>query len=379
MKKKIMFFANHASFFISHRLNIYEEVKKKKYDFFLIIGKSSSKKMEKIALKKLNQLKIPFTILNFNSYNFNLINDIKSIIKLFILIKKFKPDVFHSVAPKPNLYGGLVSLFLPINKTVISLSGMGFLFTGNLSFLNFIKKILYLICLKLIFLKKNLTVIVQNKDDYKYLVDEFKIAKKIKLIKGGSGIKLDKFSKIKRHKNKNIVFSARLVKSKGIIEFIKAAKILKKQFPKWNFLIFGADDYKSHDSFNINEFKELVEKKIIIIKGYETNIVKILKNTEIFCLPTHREGFPKSVMEASAAGIPCIVSDAIGSKESIVNNKTGLLFKNRDYKDLIKKLKYLISNPKKRVFFSKNSKLFVKKFASVDIITKKIYKIYDSK
>ena len=376
MKRKLIFFANHASFFISHRLNIYQEAKKRNYKFLLIIGNSSSKKMEKIALKKLNKLKIPYIKLDFNSYKFNLIKDLKSIIGLFNLIKKFKHNIFHSVAPKPNLYGGLVSLLYPIDKTVISLSGMGFLFTGKLSFVNFIKKLLYLICLKLIFLKKNLTVIVQNKDDYKYLAKEFNILKKVKLIKGGSGIILDKFTKIKRVKNKNIVFSARLVKSKGIIEFIKASKILKNKFPNRNFLIYGADDYKSHDTFKINDFKEFLDKKIILIKGYETNIVKILKNTEVFCLPTHREGFPKSVMEAGAAGIPCVVSDAVGSKESIINNKTGLLFKNRDYKDLAKKLEYLICNQKKRVFFSKNSKLFLKKFASIYIITKKIFKIY---
>ena len=58
-------------------------------------------------------------------------------------------------------------------------------------------------------------------------------------------------------------------------------------------------------------------------------------------------------MEAGAAGIPCVVSDAVGSKESIINNKTGLLFKNRDYKDLAKKLEYLICNQKKSFFFKK--------------------------
>ena len=62
------------------------------------------------------------------------------------------------------------------------------------------------------------------------MTKEFNILKKVKLIKGGSGIILDKFTKIKRVKNKNIVFSARLVKSKGIIEFIKASKILKINF-----------------------------------------------------------------------------------------------------------------------------------------------------
>ena len=127
------------------------------------------------------------------------------------------------------------------------------------------------------------------------MTKEFNILKKVKLIKGGSGIILDKFTKIKRVKNKNIVFSARLVKSKGIIEFIKASKILKNKFPNWNFLIYGADDYKSHDTFKINDFKEFLDKKIILIKGYETNIVKILKNTEVFCLPTHREVSPNQL------------------------------------------------------------------------------------
>ena len=64
--------------------------------------------------------------------------------------------------------------------------------------------------------------------------------------------------------------------------------------------------------------------------GYK-NIIKILENTTIFCLPSYREGMPKSVLEASAAGIPCVVSDSPGCKESIKHNVTGLTFKNKNY------------------------------------------------
>ena len=179
MKKKILFFANHASFFVSHRLNIFEEAKKKNYNFLLIIGKSSSKKMEIIAIKKLKKLKIFYKILNFNSYEFSFINDLNSIIQIIKIIKNFKPNIFHSVAPKPNLYAGLISLVTPVKKTVVSFSGMGFLFTGKLSIINYLKKFLYLTILNIIFINKYLTIIVQNKDDYKYLIEKFKIKKKI--------------------------------------------------------------------------------------------------------------------------------------------------------------------------------------------------------
>ena len=120
-----------------------------------------------------------------------------------------------------------------------------------------------------------------------------------------------------------------------------------------------------------------MEKKTIEYKGYTTNLNSILKNSEIFCLPSYREGMPKSILEAAAAGVPCIVSNAIGIKESIINNKTGLLFRNKDYKDLAKKISYLINNPKKRKEFSIRGKLFVKKFASINTVTNKVFQIYE--
>ena len=378
MKKKIIFFANHAAFFISHRVNIFLEAKKKGYDFLLIIGKGSSNEMENIALKKLKFYRIPHKILNFNSHRFNILNDLCALLRIYFIIKKFKPNIFHTVAPKPNLYGGFLSTILSIKKTVISFSGMGFLFTGNLSIKNFFKKFFYLIILKFIFLNKKLIVVVQNNDDYKFLMKKFNLKKNIKLIKGGSGIDIKKFTRIKRKNNKNIVFSARLVRNKGINEFIRAAKKLKKNYPEWNFLIYGASDYKSHDSFNLENHKDEIKKKIIIYKGYKTNIPKILTNTEIFCLPSYREGLPKSVLEAAASGIPCVVSNAVGLKESVINNKTGLLFKNKSYIDLANKLEYLMVRPKKRNLFSLNARNFVKNFASINSVTREIFKIYES-
>ena len=145
-----------------------------------------------------------------------------------------------------------------------------------------------------------------------------------------------------------------------------------------NFLIYGAKDYLSHDEFNLNNYKELIKNKIIFYKGYKENVASIFQNSCIFCLPSYREGMPKSVLEASAAGIPSVVTNTVGCKEVIINNKTGLLVKPKDYKDLSLKIEMLIKNKNLR-----NSFLKIKKFArinsSLELVTKKIFNLYENK
>ena len=142
-------------------------------------------------------------------------------------------------------------------------------------------------------------------------------------------------------------------------------------------MIYGAKDYISHDSFYLDNYKDLIKRKIIIYKGYKENVGYILRNSCIFCLPSYREGMPKSVLEASAAGIPSIVSNTVGCREAVVNNKTGLFSKPKDYRDLSLKIEKLIKNKKLKNFFSKNAKNFVKKNSSLQVVTKKIFNLYE--
>ncbi len=377
MKKKILFLSNHLAFFVSHRLNIFLEAKKRNYDFLLVAGKQSSNNMENIALKKINSHKLSYKILDLKSYKFNLIQDIIFLIKFGKIIREYKPDIIHTVAPKTNLYGGMISFFFNIKLIVMSFSGMGFLFTDKLNFFNYLKKIIYLFILKIILLNKNLKIIVQNKTDYLFFKKNFKLKKNVILIKGGSGVNLKIIQKIKRKNVKNVVFSSRLVRNKGIIEFIEAAKILKPKFPEWKFLIYGANDYLSHDKFDLNKYKKEIKNKTIIYMGFKKNINKILENTTIFCLPSYREGMPKSVLEASAAGIPCIVSDSPGCKEAIENNLTGLIAKTKNYKDLSKKIEKLILNPYLQKKFSINGKKFSKINSSIEKVTQSIFNLYE--
>ena len=376
--KRLLFISNHASFFVSHRLNIFNYSLKKNYEFRLIFGKPASKKMEKIAIRELIKKKIKYLKLSYSNNSFSIMNDLFSFFKILNYIIKYKPDLIHSASPKANLYAGILGKFFNKISIVISFSGMGYLYTEKkINLIFYLKKLIFDSLLYFIFSKKKKRIIVQNKNDYALLKNKFNISQKnILRIKGGSGIDLNKFIKIKRKPTKNVVLISRVLKNKGVIEFFKAAELLKIKYPQWKFIIVGALDYNSPDKVNPNIINYYKKNKIIIFKGFENQISKILSKTEIYCLPSYREGMPKATLEALACGIPVITTNAIGCRESILPNKNGLLCKIRDHKSLAKKIEKLIVNPKLRKKFSINAKKYAKNNFSINEVTSKIFNVY---
>ena len=351
--KKLLFISNHAAFFVSHRLNIYHEAKKNNFKFQLIFGNAASKHMENEAIKQLKKYSINYQKLNYSNNSFSILKDINSIIYISKFIKFYKPDIIHSASPKANIYAGILSKFFSNIGLVMSFSGMGYLYTGNKkNLLFFMKKKLFEITLSFIFSKKKKKIIVQNSHDYFFLKKKFKLDKrKIAKVTGGSGVNLKKFLNIKKKKTKNIVMVSRVLKNKGALEFFKAAEILKSKFPDWKFIIVGSLDYNSPDQINPQVIKDFKKRKIVIFKDHTRSIPNVLSKAEIFCLPSHREGMPKATIEALAAGVPVVTSDAVGCKESIINNFNGLIFKTHSYKNLANKIEILILNSNLRKKF----------------------------
>ena len=378
--KKILFISNHAAFFVSHRLNIFKDAKKNGYKFHLIFGNPASTKMEKYAIQELKKEKVEFTKFNYSNNSFSLFNDLSSLIKMIYLTKEYNPNIIHSASPKANIYAGILAKLFNNASLVMSFSGMGYFYTRkiNSSFLHF-KKIIFENLLSFIFSKKNKKIIVQNTNDFFLLKKKFDISKNdIIKIKGGSGIDLKKYSKIKKIKTKNIVMVSRVLKNKGALEYFKAAELLKIKYPEWQFIIIGSLDYNSPDKINYNIIDYYRKNNIIIFKGYKKDIRTYLAKTEIFCLPSHREGMPKATLEALAVGIPVVTSNTIGCRESILPNKNGLLCKSQNYKSLAKEIEKLILNPKLRKNFSKNARVYAKNNFSINDVSKKIYKVYEN-
>ena len=376
--KKLLFLSNHAAFFVSHRINIFYESLKKKYQFYLIFGKPASEKMEKSAIKKLKKENVKFLNLNYSNNSISLLNDFSSIISMIRFIRNYNPKIIHSASPKANIFAGILAKLFGKVCLVMSFSGMGYLYTEKkLNIFFYVKKIIFDVLLSFIFSKQNKRVIVQNNHDYYLLKKKFNInTKHLIKIQGGSGVDIKKFSKFKK-KTKNIVMISRVLKNKGVLEFLKAAKLLKLKYPEWKFIIVGSLDYNSPDKIDLDIINYYKKKRLVSFLGYKENISNILANTEIFCLPSHREGMPKATLEALAAGVPVVTSNAIGCIESILPNKNGLICKQQNYKSLALELEKLIINPKLRKKFSINARKYAKCNLSINNVSKKIYEVYE--
>ena len=357
---------------------MFKESLERGYNFKLIFGNAASSKMEKFAIKKFNEEKLDYVKLNYSHNKLNLIFDLIAFFKILKIVKEFKPNVIHSASPKANFISSILALFSKFDKLILSISGLGYLFTKtSKSYLINLKKTIFCFIIRSSIKNQKKNVIVQNKDDYKIMKKQFKLSKKeIVLIQGGSGVNLNKYNILKKNNNKTVLMISRIVANKGINEFLNSAKILKKKYPDWKFLIVGGSDYKSPDTINKNYLNEFKKKKIVSIYDYKSNVIKFYENAEIFCLPSYREGMPKTILEASSCGLPVVTTDTVGCRDSIINNFSGLLCRPYDHNDLANKIETLIKDKKLRKRLGKNGKVYAKSNFAINKVTNKIFNLY---
>jgi glycosyltransferase involved in cell wall biosynthesis len=183
---------------------------------------------------------------------------------------------------------------------------------------------------------------VQNEDDRRAIIKIGALAPEKIVLIPGSGVDLQKFihSKIET-KLPIVLLPARMLWDKGIGEYIEAAKELKSIMPEWQFILAGAADYQNPTSVSMELLEELNAKKIIEWKGHIDDMTPYFCQASIVCLPSYREGMPKSLLEGAAAGCAIVTTDAVGCREAILPNVSGLLVPVRDG-EALKNALYLI-------------------------------------
>ena len=343
--KKIIFLSNVDSFFISHRLKIAEELKKRGFEVHIATEFTSYKKFLKKKGFMIHDIK-------FNRNSLNLFWAIIPMFQILLMLLRIKPNLLHLISLKPIIFGGLITLIIPVKSIVISITGLGSMFLYK-NFLSKLRENIILLLFRLIFSHPNLKIVFQNKDDCNYLRKFIKIHKdKVCFIKG-SGIDLNKFkfSKID-FKEINIMLISRIIAEKGIYDYIKAAKYLKKDKNfKGNFYLVGDPDYTNPSAINKSTIEFWKKDKIVNYIKHQNNIYDLLKKSTIIVLPSYREGFPKILMEAAATGRPIVTTNVPGCRDAIINNTTGILVPAKNYKKLAKAILNLSKNKKKIISF----------------------------
>tara|TARA_A100001011_G_scaffold374460_1_gene434980 strand:- start:2299 stop:3432 length:1134 start_codon:yes stop_codon:yes gene_type:complete len=376
---KILYFINHKPFFVSHRLPIALQMIRNGHMVHLLTGKSSDKIMEKYAKKIIKKNNIKSNELNIDSSSLSTFKNIINLYSSYKFIKKLNPDIIHSASMKANIISGLCGILLR-KPVVLAFSGFGYIFTENNLQMKIFKKIIAFL-LKIIFLNNKKHIIVQNSYDLKFLKNNFNIKSNNITKLNGSGVPISKNLKIK-NKKKIVLFPSRVLTHKGIIEFIEAATVLKKKYKNWKFLVVGS--YKDNNPAALSKeyIKRIHRNKTVIFKSYTSKIKKYFLSSSIVCLPTYREGLPKSLIEACNNGLPIVTTNIPGCELVVRNNYNGFKVPIKNVIDLTNKLEILIQSKVLRDKFGKNSFNIAKKYFDVNkIITKHILiynKIYNA-
>ena len=292
----------------------------------------------------------------------NLLEDIKALFLLTKYLRKNKFDAITTFTPKAGLIGIVSGKLAGIKHRIHFFTGQVWHTKEGL-----FKKILILLDKLVVLLSTK--ILVDGRPQWEFLI---------------SGINLTKFSpnlqvrqelrKSLNYKENDIVFMflGRLNKDKGIFDLVKAFDQLADVYSNVKLLIVGPDEE------NVTEQLSQKSKDKYHFYGLTDNPEGIIQVCDVFCLPSHREAFGLSIIEASACQKPIICSDTYGLQDTIVDNVTGLRHITQDVNSLYGKMKYLIDYPIERNKMGVEGRKYTEEFFSKQKITTLWLEYYNS-
>lgn len=284
-----------------------------------------------------------FTVIPMNKNGTSIIQDIQYYSRLKIFLKKEKPDVALAYTVKPVIYGAIAAKKAGIKNMNCMITGAGYTFTAK-SFKAKVMGMLVRMLYRYAF-RKARTVIFQNPDDLKEFCERKLVNREKAYCVNGSGVNIDRFSVAPLPDQPRFLMVSRLLKSKGVKEYLEAAEEVKLRYPQAEFYLLGKYEPEMQDGIN-KEFIERFIKDGIVQRFEETSDVRpYYEKCSVYVLPSYREGVPRTVLEAMAMGRPIITTDAQGCRETVVDNRNGFLIPVRDVCSLVKKMEYFIENP----------------------------------
>ena len=343
---KILLIGTTAECVYNFRKDLILTLVAKGYEVYAFTTDYIPSELEKISA--LGATPVPYV---FSRGGLNPLNEFKNTIFLYQKIKKINPYLVLSYFAKPAIFGTIAAKMAKVPKIFAMLEGLGYTFTeqpeGLSTKTRFIKQ--SQIALFKLSLPLADGVIFLNPDDPKDLLVKNNIeVKKVHLL-GGIGINLADYPFSTKQLNDNItfIFVGRLLKEKGINDYVNAAKIVKNKYPNTKFVVLGATDNSNFGSLTQKDINSLVQTNLIVYPGRVDNVNKWLEDSDVFVLPSYREGIPKSTQEAMAIGRPVITTDVPGCRETVIDGVNGFLVPRWNPQALAEKMVYFIENPEK--------------------------------
>jgi len=336
---KIVLISGHSESLINFRGNLLKAFVKSGNQV-TVLGPSQDRSI----ISDLAKLRVNYEYYPLKRNSFNPAGDLFSLAKIYRLLRKLRPDAVLSYMVKPNIYGSYAAHLAGVPKVYSMVTGLGHPFLGSgvrFRIINYIVRRLYQFGLK-----ENTAVFFQNQDDLTLFKDLGIVTKNKKtVLVNGSGVDIDHYKPTHLIK-KPLVFLmiSRLIKEKGVFEYIDAAKIIKERYPKV-ILRFVTRPDSNPSSIDISHYQKWKQSGVVEVLDYTNDVRPYIAEASVYVLPSYREGTPRTVLEAMSMGRPVITTDTPGCRQTVIDSENGFLVPVKDVNALVQAMERFIEDP----------------------------------
>jgi glycosyltransferase involved in cell wall biosynthesis len=287
---------------------------------------------------KLEELGFEYHDIAMNNKGTNPFEDLRLVYDYYRLFAKIRPDVSLHYTIKPNIYGTFAARLAGV-PVLNNISGLGTVFIDN-NMTSKIAKKLYRFAL--FFSKK---VFFQNEHDRELFIINRLVNPAKTAVLPGSGIDIHKEIPLHHSVQKEgvcFLFIARLIKDKGLVEFVEAARIIKAKYPSSDFAVLGPFYEGNPSAVTEDEVEAWEEEGVLRYLGVSDDVEHIIVHADCVVLPSYREGMSRVLLEASLMAKPIITTDVPGCRELVDDGFNGFLCDAKDSIDLAEKMELML-------------------------------------
>ncbi len=339
---KILLIPTYSETVLTFRRGLIEALQNRGHDV-IVVAHDDERKQEILNLG------VTFYCVRQNNRSMNPFSLLQYCFEICKLIRKESPDAVFTFQLKPNTFGVFAAKAAGANRIYAMVEGVGDVFIKNsLKW----KVIRMLVCfLYKIALSFSDKVFFLNRDDREDFVSRKLVNERQSQIISGVGVDLDRFSEKQLKNYDSFLMVARMIRSKGILEYCQCARLVKQKYPNAQF------NYLGHESeIRVTDIQDYIDDGSLNYLGVVQDVRPFLENCTCLLLPSYREGMPMSVMEAEATGRCIITSNSIGCKDTVTDGYNGFIVPKEDYIVMAEKCIYMIEHPAEAERMGKNSR-----------------------
>jgi glycosyltransferase involved in cell wall biosynthesis len=367
---RVLFVANVAWFFASHRLPLALAARRAGYDVHVAANPDGADPIVASGL--------PFHPLPVVRSATGIWNDLALLRSLADLYRSLRPELVHHVTLKPVIYGSLAARGTGVPWVVNAVSGMGTLALASGARAH-VRRAVVRPLLRLGSNRDNVRVIFQNPEDRADYVAAGVVQPDRAVLIPGSGVDLDLFRPSPEPSGVPVVMlPARVIYDKGVGEFVEAARLLRARGIVARFVLVGGLDPHNATEVAADTVQQWVADGIVEWWGHRADMAAALREANIVCLPSYREGMPKALLEAAAAGRAIVTTDTPGCRDCVEPGRTGLLVPPRDAPALAKALQSLLSDGARRAAFGAAGRALAERSFGLDMVIDRHLDLYRS-